>query len=434
MLGLKTYKIKSYEIGLKFVDGEFVKLLGKGKYHYYPFSKTRVEIFDMREFWFNHADLDLIVKHAKFKGVATVAELTDYEQGFVWVDGQLEKVINDGLYVLWNTQRKVEIDFSDQRQPWLDVDNLDLIVKSGMLEDKIQVLDLQDYQRALVWVDGRFDKMVSSGQYALWNTHRDIKVEIVDARDVRFNHKDINVIMKSAGASVLLEEIIVAEDHVGVYFLDGQYVETLPAGRYAFWKGVQRVKVFQVNLAELTLDITGQEIMTSDKVTLRLNAVVAYKVANAEKSVRAADDVRQSLYREVQLALRGVVGARDLESLLADKDGLIAELLALVNDQALKLGLQIVSLGIRDIILPGDMKNLLNKVTEAKKAAEANLISRREETAAMRSQANTAKLLENNPALMRLRELEVLEKISQNSKMSVVLGEKGLADRVVNLL
>jgi len=95
---------------------------------------------------------------------------------------------------------------------------------------------------------------------------------------------------------------------------------------------------------------------------------------------------------------------------------------------------EVVSLGIRDIILPGDMKDLMNKVTEAKKAAEANLITRREETAAMRSQANTAKLLESNPVLMRLRELETLEKISGNSKLSVVLGEKGLADRIVNLL
>ena len=72
----------------------------------------------------------------------------------------------------------------------------------------------------------------------------------------------------------------------------------------------------------------------------------------------------------------------------------------------------VVSVGIRDVILPGDLKDLLNKVTKAKKAAEANLISRREETAAMRSQANTAKLLTDNPKLMRLRELEVLEKIA----------------------
>jgi regulator of protease activity HflC (stomatin/prohibitin superfamily) len=98
------------------------------------------------------------------------------------------------------------------------------------------------------------------------------------------------------------------------------------------------------------------------------------------------------------------------------------------------LGLEVLSVGIRDVILPGDMKDLMNKVTEAKKAAEANLIVRREETAAMRSQANTAKVLEGNPTLMRLRELEVLEKVATSGKLNVVLGEKGLAERVVNLL
>jgi regulator of protease activity HflC (stomatin/prohibitin superfamily) len=105
-----------------------------------------------------------------------------------------------------------------------------------------------------------------------------------------------------------------------------------------------------------------------------------------------------------------------------------------VRRRAGELGLEIVSVGVRDIILPGEMKDLMNKVTEAKKAAEANLIVRREETAAMRSQANTAKVLADNPTLMRLRELEVLEKVASSGKLSVVLGEKGLADRVVNLL
>jgi hypothetical protein len=86
------------------------------------------------------------------------------------------------------------------------------------------------------------------------------------------------------------------------------------------------------------------------------------------------------------------------------------------------------------VILPEDMKDLMNKVTEAKKAAEANLIVRREETSAMRSQANTAKVLEGNPTLMRLRELEVLEKVASAAKLNVVLGEKGLTDRVMNLM
>jgi regulator of protease activity HflC (stomatin/prohibitin superfamily) len=98
------------------------------------------------------------------------------------------------------------------------------------------------------------------------------------------------------------------------------------------------------------------------------------------------------------------------------------------------LGLEVLSVGIRDVIMPGDMKDLMNKVTGAKKAAEANLIARREETAAMRSQANTARLLAENPTLMRLRELEVLEKIAAAGNWKIMLGDKGLVDRVVNLL
>ena len=105
-----------------------------------------------------------------------------------------------------------------------------------------------------------------------------------------------------------------------------------------------------------------------------------------------------------------------------------------VRRRSAELGLEIASVGIRDVILPGDMKDLMNKVMEAKKAAEANLIARREETAAIRSQANTAKLLADSPTLMRLRELEVLEKIAAGGKLNVILGDKGLAEKVVNLL
>jgi regulator of protease activity HflC (stomatin/prohibitin superfamily) len=147
-----------------------------------------------------------------------------------------------------------------------------------------------------------------------------------------------------------------------------------------------------------------------------------------------ADGATQSLYREAQLALRSIVATRDLDSFLTEKDAVTGEFEEAVSRRAGELGLQIVSVGVRDVILPGDMKDLMNKVTEAKKAAEANLIVRREETAAMRSQANTAKLLEASPTLMRLRELEVLERVASTGKLNVVLGEKGLADRVVNLL
>ena len=83
-----------------------------------------------------------------------------------------------------------------------------------------------------------------------------------------------------------------------VLFTDGQYVETLPAGRYAFWKGVNKISLLRVDMRETMVDVGGQEMMTADKVTLRMNALVTYRVVDARQSVSVADDARQALYRE----------------------------------------------------------------------------------------------------------------------------------------
>src|SRR4029077_6958409 len=213
-----------------------------------------------------------------------------------------------------------------------------------------------------------------------------------------------------------------------------RFAGLLDPGPWAFWKGAADVRVVEVDLREATLDVPGQEIMSADKVTLRLNAVATYRVVDPRRAVCTADYYKQALYREAQLGLRAVGGARELDALLADKEAVSVEAAALLAPRAEGLGLQVAAMGIRDLILPGAMKDLMNKVTEARKAAEANLITRREETAALRSQANTAKLLAENPTLMRLRELEVLEKVVANGKLSVVLGEKGLTDRVMKLI
>jgi regulator of protease activity HflC (stomatin/prohibitin superfamily) len=329
---------------------------------------------------------------------------------------------------------KVRVEVVSQRAPWLVHDKLDLIVKSGVLAERAVVLDLKDHQRALVWIDGRFSHVLPPGLYTYWTTFREVRVEVIDAHRVRFEHPDLPVIVQSQMADRVLDHHAVEKDHRGVLFEDGKYVETLAPGRYAFWKNVAKVSLVPVDMRETMLDVAGQEIMTADKVTLRMNAVITFRVADAKASVSATDDVRQALYREAQLALRAAVGVRELDQFLADKDTIAREMEETIRRRVTALGLEIVSAGIRDVILPGDMKDLMNKVTEAKKAAEANLIVRREETAAMRSQANTAKLLEGNPTLMRLRELEVLEKVAGSGKLNVVIGEKGLTERIVNLL
>lgn len=356
------------------------------------------------------------------------------ELGFVFHDGEFTGVLRQGTHWKFDPLRKQTIEVVQLRDPWFSHAKLDVIHKSGVLKDRAIVLDLKDYERALVWIDGRFARVLSRGLYALWTTHRDVRVEIIDAREVRFAHSDLKMIAQLQSIAMLLDICQVQRDHAGVLFIDGKYVETLAPGQYAFWKGVGDARVVEVDLRDSVVDVSGQEIITADKVTLRMNALVLYRIVDARRAVSKSDDARQALYREVQLALRAVIGARELDAFLTDKDAVASDIHEALKRRASELGLEIVSVGIRDVILPGDMKDLMNKVTEAKKAAEANLIARREETAAMRSQANTAKLLADNPTLMRLRELEILEKIAIGGKLNVVLGEKGLSDRVINLL
>ncbi len=361
-------------------------------------------------------------------------KIRSYEIGLYFRDREFRGLLHAGTHWLFDPWRKARVEVVSRREPWLAHKELDAIVRSGALIGQAEVLDLKDYQRALIWLDGRFSHVATPGLHAWWTGLREVRAEIIDARRVRFVHPDLPVIARNVSALNALEQHQVEAHHVGVLFLDGDYTETLLPGRYAFWKNVAQVKLVPVDLRETTLDIGGQELMTADKVTLRLNAVISYRVVDAKKAITTVDNACQTLYREAQLALRAVVGARELDAFLTGKDAVAEELHEMVRRRAADCGLEALSLGIRDVILPGEMKDLMNKVTEAKKAAEANLIVRREETAAMRSQVNTARLLADNPTLMRLRELEALEKIAIASKLNVVLGEKGLTDRVVNLL
>lgn len=288
--------------------------------------------------------------------------------------------------------------------------------------------------RALVWIDGRLSRLLGPGLFAYWLGGREVRTEVIDIRNVRFDHMELRSILKLEDASKWLDVCKVERDTVGVLYIDGKFTSVLAPGLYAFWKDAAEAKVVSQDMREMQIDVSGQEFMTLDKVTLRMNASVTYVVKDAKLAVSAAVDVRQSLYRDVQFGLREVIGQQELDSFLTAKDEVTQGLRKYVIDKAAVLGLEVRSVGIKDVILPGEIKDLMNKVTEAKKAAEANLIARREETAAMRSQANTAKLLAENPTLMRLRELEVLEKVASNGKMNIMLSDKGLADKVVNLL
>jgi regulator of protease activity HflC (stomatin/prohibitin superfamily) len=361
-------------------------------------------------------------------------KIKPHERGLLFREGDLKAVLRPGSHWYLDPLYRLRLQVVSPRNPWLVHKDLDLIAKSGKLGDEAIVLDLKDYERALVWIDGRFAALLDSDLYVIWTSERKVRVETIDARTMQFVHGDLPAILRSPQAAGLLEVLNVGPAHAGIWFRDGAYQATLGPGTYAFWKGVGKLALHDIDLKEQVLDISGQEIMTADKVTLRLNALVAYRIIDPLRSVTEVDGPAQALYRAAQLALREAVGAKDLDTLLAEKDALSRELSEALRTRSAELGMTIVASGVRDVILPGDMKELMNKVTEAKKAGEAALITRREETAAMRMQANTAKILESSPTLMKLKELEVLEKVADKANLTVVLGEDGLANRVVKLL
>lgn len=361
-------------------------------------------------------------------------KIRPHERGLLFREGDPVAVLGPGVHWYLDPMWRLRLERVSPRNPWLVHENLDLIVKSGILGSDAVVLDLKDGERALVWIDGRFARILAPGLHVLWTAEHEVKAEIVEARAMQLVHGELASIVGSPGALSMLEILYVEPGRVALWFRDGAYQATLGPGTYAFWKGVGKLRLAVADLREQVLDISGQEIMTSDKVTLRINAVVAYRVMDPLRSVSVVEDAGQALYRFAQLALREVIGARDLDAILAGKDAVASELAERTRPTAGELGLAVSTVGIRDIILPGDMKELMNRVTEAKKAAEASLITRREETAAMRMQANTAKILESSPTLMKLKELEVLEKVAGKSNLTVFLGEEGLTSRVVKLL
>jgi len=119
------------------------------------------------------------------------------------------------------------------------------------------------------------------------------------------------------------------------------------------------------------------------------------------------------LYKELQFALRAAVGEQTLDALLENKGAIDRSVAEYIRSKTADYGIEVDSVGVKDIILPGEIKTILSKVVEAEKAAQANVVRRREETAATRSMLNTAKVMEDNPVALRLKELEVLERIAE---------------------
>jgi len=350
--------------------------------------------------------------------------------------GDLHRVLDPGTHwIPWRAIGRDRLEVHSILEPAFRHELVPVLVRNRRLAERLAVIDLAGHERAVVWIDERLAGVLGPGLHATWTRDRTVRVETSDVRETpRVPDGLALVLRRSPLARGLVECLEVPAGHRGVLLRDGAFVDVVEPGGHRSWQVGVRTRVALVDVRERRAEVCGQDVITADRVTVRLTLVVASRVRDDRTAWTTFDDVDQALYRASQLALRAAIGGRTLEGLLGDRNDVAEEVRAALVRRFEAAGVEIRGVGLRDVILPGEMRSLLNRVVEARQEAEANLIRRREETAAVRSEANTARLLEANPVLLRLRELETMGRVLGGARLTVFTGGDGLAGHLRGLL
>lgn len=332
-----------------------------------------------------------------------------YQVGLVFENRKLINVLEEGKY--WITGAK-NVEIHEKALPFLPNIDLNILLQNEALASLLEVIEIPDYHAAFFYVDTHFKDVLTKGKYAFWKGMHTYKYTIVDLTKVEIDKEIPTYLFDEVRVRGMIRSFQLNSNEKGLLFIDGKYQKTVEAGTYYFWNNTTPIEIKKIDLRQQQLEISGQELLTKDKAALRINFFVTYQVVDAIKALVNNRDYDKQLYVTMQLALRAFVGDFTLDELLSKKDTIAEVILETTKTKVEILGLNVSTVGIRDVILPGDMKEIMNQVLVAEKKAQANSIMRREETASTRSLLNTAKLMEENEMLWKLKEMEYVEKIA----------------------
>jgi len=215
---------------------------------------------------------------------------------------------------------------------------------------------------------------------------------------------------------------IVPEGCAGLLYHKGRFVETLGVGRHVRWGRFYSTRL--QDLRKTSLVVAGQDVLTADNVGLKLSLLVTYQVTDPAKAAHETQNWQGDLYNAAQVALRAVVGGVAVEALLNQRVEIGAQLLARVQPEAAKIGINVHAAEVKDVMFPADLKRAFADVLKAKQEGQAAFERARGESASLRNLANAARVLEGNPALMNLRLMQLLT-AAQNAGNTLVLGVPG---------
>ncbi|WP_245916049.1 SPFH domain-containing protein [Merismopedia glauca] len=346
-------------------------------------------------------------------------QIAESEIGLLYVQNNFVRPLEPGEYAFWSVNRDVAVRTLSQIVPNPDFPQEEVLMEKHpeFVANYCQVVQLEPDKVAIVRYQGKVISILPPASRKLF--WRGVEIEIVDiSSDPKLPQNlvaelAINLPNAVTATQRCLHVCEVSAQHVGLLYINQEFQQLLEPGIHAWWTFGRSWKTPVFDLRQQNLEVSGQDILSQDKVPLRVNLTAGFRIVDPLKAENGLSDFTNYLYKELQFALRGAVGEKKLDTLLEDKGAIDKSIADYIREKTSEYGIIVDSVGVKDIILPGEIKNILSKVVEAEKAAQANVIRRREETAATRSMLNTAKVMEDNPVALRLKELEILERIAE---------------------
>lgn len=357
--------------------------------------------------------------------------INENQKGLLFKKGKYVKLLNAGKYPL---SRYSEVELVNIDDPlYSDNCSLERLLLDENISKNVSVVEVKDQELALHFIDGIFSSVIYRGKHAFWICNKKHEYKIIDISEPEVSD-DIPRHLFSKISSHYFQKISVAEYEKARLFYDEKFVKVLDAGTYYFWNNGTKIDTGFVDTRLTQLDITGQEILTQDKVSLRINFVCNYRVTDYVKVLTEINDFLEQIHVAAQLALREYVGKYKLDEILENKNQMSEFVLSRLKSKEKELFVEIVDAGVKDIILPGEIREIMNTVLIAEKRAQANVITRREEVASTRSLLNTAKLMDENQTLYKLKELEYIERICDNVGNINLSGNSDILTQLTSIL
>jgi len=213
--------------------------------------------------------------------------------------------------------------------------------------------------------------------------------------------------------SLGVRRVTVLEYEKGLKYAKGKFKSVLEPGQY--WYVPFLTIIEKLDVRPRFVSITGQEVLSSDGVTLKVSLAANFEISDPNIAINKVMSFQEALYLELQLTLREIIGAADIDTILSGRDELSKKLMEITESKVTELGLRLVSVNLKDIMFPGKLKEVFAQVVNAKKQGLAALEKARGETAALRKLANAAKMIEGNPNLMQLRLVQAIGEASGNT-------------------